>query len=185
MKHIVVLLIASALAVALVGCSSAPSTEAIRLDAPIDMTIEFVDPGWDGETIPVSGRCVSCGGHGRSPAMRVGGLPPEVNEIIVEFNDLRIKDLAKNGGHGTLGYATGGREEAYLPSVREETMSLPKGVRSVRKHQCVFYGHKSGAYKAPCGCGQGNDYVAVVKAVHREGDDIQVLARKTVPMGLF
>jgi hypothetical protein len=149
------------------------------------LEVQFVDAGWDGLEVPFSGRCGDCGGGGRSPALHISGLPAEANEVIVEFNDLRIRELATNGGHGTLAMFTGGRPEITLPSVREETMKLPRGVRSAGKHRCVLFGHKDGAYKAPCGCGQGNEYVARVMAVHREGKDRQILAEKTIAMGLF
>lgn len=168
---------------ALSGCAG--SQQKLQIDPEVHLQVQFCDAGWDGLEIPVTGRCGDCGGGGRSPTLRISGLPPEANEVVVEFNDLRIPDLAKNGGHGTLAVATGGKEEVVLPSVREETMSLPNGVRSVRKHQCVFFGHKAGAYKAPCGCGQGNEYVARVMAVHRSGENSVVLAQKVIALGLF
>ncbi len=149
------------------------------------LDVQFVDSGWDGLEVPFSGRCGDCGGGGRSPALRISGLPAAANEVIVEFNDLRIRELATNGGHGTLAMFTGGRPEITLPSVREETMKLPRGVRSAGKHRCVLFGHKDGAYKAPCGCGQGNEYVVRVMAVHREGKARQILAEKTMAMGIF
>lgn len=165
------------------GCGS--SSPPPKHEPQVNLTVQFTDAGWDGKVIPVDGRCRDCGGRGRSPKMRIGGLPAEANEVIVEFNDRRITDLARNGGHGALGMETGGLEEVVLPSVREETMSLPAGVRCVSKHRCVFYGHKAGAFKAPCGCGQGNDYWATVKAVRRDGDRTKVLAKIEIPLGLF
>lgn len=166
-----------------IGCAG--SKQQLNIDPRVKLSVGFVDAGWNGVEIPVVGRCGDCGGGGRSPALSISGLPTEANEVIVEFNDLRIRDLAQNGGHGTLAVATGGKSEVIFPSVREETMSLPRGVRSVRKHRCVFFGHKGGAYKAPCGCGQGNEYVATVLAVHRTGDRTAVLAQVEVALGLF
>ena len=169
--------------VILAGCSG--SSPSVRLDPRIRLSVAFVDSRWNGEEIPVVGRCGDCGGEGRSPELRIGGLTADVDEVIVEFNDLRIRDLATGGGHGVLGVATGGRPDVVLPSVREETMVLPGGVRSVSKHRCGFYGHKAGAYKAPCGCGHGNTYVAVVKALRHEGDSTVVVAQQTFPLGVF
>ncbi len=166
-----------------IGCAG--SKQELKIDPRIQLTVRFVDAGWDGLEIPFVGRCGDCGGGGRSPALRISGLPAEANEVVVEFNDLRILDLAKNGGHGTLAVATGGKSEVILPSVREETMSLPRGVRSVRKHRCVFFGHKSGAFKAPCGCGQGNEYEATVLAIRRHGENSVVLARTKIALGVF
>jgi len=167
----------------LLGCSG--SKHSIQIDPTIHLVVEFCDAAWNGQDIPVSGRCGDCGGEGLGPEIRVSGLPAEADEVVFEFNDLRIRDLAKNGGHGALGVRTGGREEIVLPSVREETMSLPPGVRSVRKHRCVFYGHKAGAYKAPCGCGYGNEYVATVKAVRIDGEQTVVLAQTQIRLGYF
>jgi len=167
----------------LAGCSG--SSQSIQIDPRIHMVAEFCDDRWNGQEIPVEGRCGDCGGEGLSPELRISGLTAEVDEVTIAFNDLRIPDLAKNGGHGTLGIATAGRAEIILPSVREETMSLPRGVRSVHKHRCVFYGHKAGAYKAPCGCGYGNEYVAVVKAISRNGEKSIVLAQKEIRLGFF
>jgi len=167
----------------LIGCAA--SGESVRIDPTVRLTVEFYDAHWNGLEIPVSGQCGDCGGMGNSPALRIRGLPAEANEVIVEFNDLRIPDLAEYGGHGSLAVATGGRDWVVLPSVREESMSLPVGVRCVHKHRCVVYGHRAGAYKAPCGCGQGNEYVAVIKAVRRSGEDTVVLAVTEFALGIF
>lgn len=164
------------------GCGHQPQAAS---NPTATLSVTFRDAAWDGREVPVIGRCRSCGGDGRSPALLVGGLPPTADEVIVEFNDLRITDLARNGGHGAIGVATGGAAEVVVPSVREETMSLPRGVRCVSKHRCVFYGHKPGAYKAPCGCGHGNVYEATVKAVRREGGKTVVLASTRVALGIF
>jgi len=167
----------------LAGCAGSQKS---RRSAPgTDLSVSFVSSAWDGEEIPIIGRCRNCGGQGHSPALRIGRLPAGADEVVVEFNDLRIPDLASKGGHGTLAMGTRGRREVVLPSVPEETMSLPLGVRSVRQHQCVHFGHKAGAYKAPCGCGQGNEYVARVMAVRRDGDRREVLAEAEIRLGFF
>jgi hypothetical protein len=174
---------AIALIMVLAGCASSSPRSA---PAPRGLlSVAFVDAAWDGREIPVDGRCRECGGRGRSPALVVEGVPADAEDLIVEFNDLRIRDLARNGGHGTLAVATGGATRVTVPSVAEETMRLPAGVRSVRPHRCVFYGHKAGAFKAPCGCGQGNRYAATVKAVRRQGDREVVLASADVLLGVF
>ena len=167
----------------LAGCAG--SQQDLQIDPTIQLTVEFLDGSWNGQEIPVAGRCVECGGSGRSPALRIGGLPTGANEVVVEFNDLRILELAENGGHGTLAVSTRGKDTVILPSVPEETMSIPRGVRSVRPHKCVLFGKRAGAYKAPCGCGQGNEYVAVVLAVKRNGNQSVILARKEIPLGFF
>jgi len=167
----------------LAGCGG--SRPAATTDPAARIVVSFRDAAWDGREVPVIGRCRTCGGDGRSPALRVSGLPAGVDEVIVEFNDLRITDLARNGGHGAIAVATGGKAEVVVPSIREESMTLPPGVRCVSKHRCVFYGHKPGAYKAPCGCGHGNVYQATVKAVRSEGGRTTVLATTKVSLGVF
>jgi hypothetical protein len=167
----------------LVGCAS--SGLQVQIDPQVHLTVQFCDAGWDGRAIPVAGRCQDCGGLGRSPALRIGGLPAEATEVIVEFDDLRILDLREDGGHGTIAIATGGKPEVVLPSVDEETMSLPPGVRCVRQHRCVIFGHDPGAFKAPCGCGQGNEYAATVMAVRQSGELGVVLARTVINLGAF
>jgi hypothetical protein len=170
-------------AVGLVGCAgSGPVTQ---IDPTVQLTVSFHDPHWNGIEVPVSGRCGDCGGRGMSPALHIGGLPAQATEVTVAFNDLRIIPLSTNGGHGTLGVSTGGKSEVFLPSVPEESMSLPRGVRCVRKHQCAYYGHKAGAYKAPCGCGQGNEYEAVIRAVRRVDGKTTILAETKLALGVF
>ena len=171
------------LAVLLAGCAG--SSGSSRRAAVPDLVVAFVDADWGGDEIPVSGRCRNCGGQGRSPALRITGVPAGADEVVVAFNDLRVPDLSENGGHGTLAVETDGASEVVLPSVYEETMSLPPGVRSVHKHRCVRYGHQKGAYKAPCGCGSGNVYAAEVRAVRRDGKDLVVLARGEILLGRF
>lgn len=100
------------------GCDG--SSYRMNLEPGVQLTVQFADAAWDGREIPVDGRCRQCGGRGRSPALRIGGLPAAANDVIVEFNDLRIPDLARNGGHGTLAVATGGQPTVVLPSVNEE-----------------------------------------------------------------
>lgn len=167
----------------LAGCSG--SGPAVRIDPDMELTVEFCDPSWNGDGIPTRGRCSDCGGEGPSPALRIGGLTDRVDAVVVEFNDLRILELRENGGHGAIGMDTDGQEEIILPSVREETMKLPRGVRCVHPHRCVQFGHKGGAYKAPCGCGYGNPYAATVLAIDREGDREFVVARTVIRLGSF
>ncbi|MEZ4386170.1 MAG: hypothetical protein R3D98_01065 [Candidatus Krumholzibacteriia bacterium] len=177
------LLVVGLLAACLIGCGGPDQT--IALDPSVQLRVRFGDPAWDGLEVPESGRCRDCGGQGRSPALWIDGVPAAAEEIVVEFNDLRIPDLARNGGHGTLAVATGGQDRVFLPSVREETMSLPRTVRCVRPHRCVFFGHSAGAYMAPCGCGHGNRYAATVMAVRHDGERTVVLARTEISLGVF
>lgn len=169
--------------VALAGCRGGAGE--VATDPTSRLVVTFDDPRWTGEEVPVVGRCRDCRGQGMSPALRISGLPSSADEVVVEFNDLRVVDLARHGGHGTLSVATGGASEVVLPSVREETMDLPAGVRCVRPHRCGFYGHAPGAYKAPCGCGQGNEYVAVVSAVKNVDGKQRVLAEGRIRVGFF
>jgi len=157
----------------------------IKLDTEIDLRVSFVDSSWDGVAVPYAGRCRDCGGAGMSPALRIAGLPPEAHEVVVEFNDLSFLALSEDGGHGTLAMATGGAAEIVLPSLREESMKLPQGVRSLRKHRCSPYGHEPGAYKAPCGCGQGNVYAATILVMGRAGEKTVKLARTEIALGAF
>ena len=168
---------------ALAGCAG--SGQKAQLDPRVHLTVHFVDSGWDGQTVPAWGRCRDCGGEGLSPALRIGGLPPEATEVVVEFDDLSFLALSEDGGHGTLAIATGGLDEVVLPSVHEETMTLPQGVRCVRKHRCSPYGHEPGAFKAPCGCGNGNEYMATVMALRGRGDDEVLLAKTEIALGSF
>jgi hypothetical protein len=131
-----------------------------------ELSISFVDPKWDGKKVPKSGQCQNCGGEGLSPALLVKNIPKNTNYLIAEFNDKSMPSLSKGGGHGAIRVKISEKTEFVIPPVQEQTFDLPTGIDTESEHKAPL--GKSGAYMAPCGCGNENNYEATIMAIQSE-----------------
>lgn len=153
--------------------------------ADAELTVEFVDPAWDGNRIPKGQQCKKFKGNGSTPALRVSNIPKGANAIIVEFNDASFSRLSNNGGHGKIGWKIEGGGETVLTPVPGGTDNLPEGTWLVKKNRATGAWSSPG-YLPPCSGGQGNKYVAVVIAVRMAGDDVaEELAEVDITLGRF
>jgi len=168
----------------LAGCAGTGAIIYTPTETVAELQVSFVDSSWDGTTIPVSGICKEGRGGGRSPSMRIGGIPSGADAIVVEFNDTGRPYLAEYGGHGAIWMATGGATELVIPSVQERSSELPAGVHMEHAHMAEGFG--PGAYLAPCSLGMGHLYVAHIMAVRRQGPEGPLLlAEASLPLGLY
>lgn len=136
-----------------------------------DLTVEFADPAWDGSRIPAGQHCEKFGGNGSTPPLKVSGIPPEADAIVVEFNDRDSRRLSYDGGHGKIGFIIEpGVGTVVLPPVLGGTNDMPDGVWLVKKNRATGAWSTPG-YIPPCSGGRNNMYEAEVYAVIREGDD--------------
>lgn len=151
------------------------------------LTVSFVNPEWNGKTIPSGQQCRMFGGKGGTPALKVDDIPAGANAIIIEYNDLSFGPLSNGGGHGTIGHWIKG-PSATLAAVPGETASdLPANTFIERKALSSGQ-YASPGYLPPCSGGRGNTYAAVVKAVYkatREGEESQLLAQQKITLGSY
>lgn len=164
MKKILIPL--SATAVLLAGCVSGPYKPVDNL-AKLD--VSFVDPAWDGKTVPKIGICQPYEGKGDTPALKVKGIPAGANAIVVEYSDRSFAPM-DNGGHGVLRYTIAkGQAEVVLPATPGMTDKMPEGVTIESNNR----GQRNVApgYRGPCSGGRGNLYEGVVKAVFKGAND--------------
>jgi hypothetical protein len=149
-----------------------------------ELTISFIDSKWDGKKVPKSGQCQNCGGEGFSPALLVRNIPKNTNYLIAEFNDKSMPSLSKGGGHGAIRVQIPPKTEFVIPPVKEQTFDLPAGVETESEHKAPL--GKSGAYMAPCGCGNENNYEVTIMAVQSEqtGQGL-LLGRGKIKLGEF
>lgn len=120
-------------------------------------------PPWDGKTVPAGQQCKLNGGNGKTPPIKVTGMPDGTRWIVVEFNDRSYAPLANNGGHGKIGFPVSG-STATLPPVPGMTARLPGRAVVVAKARTSGR-YASPGYLPPCSGGKGNRYTAVVKAL--------------------
>lgn len=156
------------------SCSGYKSAENVA-----DLSVSFVDPKWDGQKIPESGRCRSCGGKGFSPALMVRNIPQYTDTLIAEFND-------KSAGifHGAVRFRISQKSEFVIPSVQEQTLDLPQGVEIESEHRAPF--GDRGAYMAPCGCGSEYVYEATILAIRTEPSGQKwLLGKGKINLGKF
>ena len=149
-----------------------------------EIEVSFVDPAWDGETVPAGQQCQKFGGQGESPALLVTGVPAAADLLTLDFSDGSYAAMDK-GGHGKIAYRIElGAGTVTIPSVAGHTMDLPDGFEVVEAHQAPTW-DKAGAYLPPCSGGRGNRYYVTVRAVHRAGEELQLLAEAVVEMGKY
>ena len=153
--------------------------------AESELVVEFSDPIWDGDKIPKGQHCKKFGGDGSTPPLKVSNIPEGANAIIVEFNDSSYAKLSRNGGHGKVGWKLEGGTEAILKPVPGGTDTLPQGTWLVKKNRAKG-AWRSPGYLPPCSGGKRNKYVAVVKAVRMDGDDVaEELAKAKITLGKY
>jgi hypothetical protein len=150
----------------------------------VDLAISFDDPKWDGEKVPKAGQCKNCGGEGLSPALLIKNIPQEADLIIVEFNDKSMPSLSKGGGHGAIRFNIQKQTEFIVPSIAEQTLELPEGIELESQHRAPV--GKPGAFMAPCGCGNENNYEATILAAKSEqSGERKILGRGKIFLGKF
>ncbi|WP_205470728.1 hypothetical protein [Breoghania sp. L-A4] len=117
------------------------------------------------------------GGNGKTPPMKVSGLPKGTEWIHAEFNERSYKPLSRNGGHGVIGYPVKGNA-ANLPA---NSTSLPGGAKVIKAARASGK-YASRGYLPPCSGGRGNQYFADLKAVGKGG---KVLGQARVELGRY
>lgn len=156
------------------SCSDYKSAENVAT-----LSISFIDPIWDGKTIPASGQCRNCGGGGLSPSLSIKNIPKDADFIIAEF-----KDKSMGVFHGAIRFQISQKSEFVIPSIPEQTLRLPQNVEIESEHRAPL--GERGAYMAPCGCGTENMYEATVLAIKKEASGQKILLGKgTVSLGKF
>jgi hypothetical protein len=183
MRSFVVLFVALVVLVAfalVAGCggTKAPETRGVAL------SIEFADAAWKGGAVPYVGRCVQCSGSGVSPELIVRNVPKKAKALVIEFYNVTLKESGAVANHGAFRILLDGQPDIVVPSVPEQTMSMPVGV-TVEKEHGSQYG-RPGAYLAPCSCNSLDRYEVVVTTDKHEkwrDDGYEILAQGRLDMG--
>ena len=148
------------------------------------LTVSFADPQWTGGAVPQNQVCSRFGGAGATPRLKVDGVPPGADAIIVWFSDEDYLPMG-DGGHGVLRFKIDSGPSVTLVSVPGETDQLPDGVTAEQKHHGASAG---GVYMPRCSGGRGHHYTAEVRAVKSSSDPgkpAEVLARGKITIGTF
>ena len=156
------------------------------VDRPAQLQVSFADPQWDGLSVPVGQRCRWAGGNGSTPPLRVAGIPPGANALLVAFSD-RSYFLMDHGGHGELGlWLHDAPTSVSIPAVAGESLALPDGMFVERRHQGWLRGH-GGAYLPPCSGGRGHHYYATLRAVYKaaDGGESRLLGEGRIELGEY
>ena len=153
-----------------------------------NLKVSFVDPIWDGKTVPIGQQCQRFGGSNPStPRLMIKGIPAETNAIIMEYSDRSYPPM-DDGGHGKIGYRIpGNTKEIIIPSVPGHSFDLPEGFFIVSPHQAPGW-DKAGAYMPPCSGGRGNSYYVTVKAVYQsssENKEFKLIGQAVLELGTY
>lgn len=179
----------------LASCASDTSDEvkdASELEAPKNFEVVLAsDSHWDGEIFPAAGSCTSLGGMALTPSLVVKKAPAGTNVILLEFNNLSIKGLDKDGGLGTVGYvyeAPADGSEVVLRPVQGGKVELPYPAFLERNHRVP--NALPAAYYAPClKRGFEQEISVTAKAIKRTGDvykqNSEVLEEVVIPLGVL
>jgi hypothetical protein len=155
-------------AAAVAAILAAVAAPALAQDA---LTLKFIDPAWDGQTVPADQHCPLQGGHGATPPIEVSGLPDGTTMVNVAFNDETYQPM-NNGGHGIIGFdVTPQNGTADLPSVPGNSADLPAGAHVVTAARGTG-DYASPGYLPPCSGGNGNLYTATVTALDASGKEL-------------
>nr|WP_143027045.1 hypothetical protein [Rhodospira trueperi] len=164
------------------GCQTTSGSQTAQRSSLPSLEVAFTDPTWTGDRLPSGQHCTKFGGNGSTPPLAVSALPAGTSEIVLAFNDLSYPPLARNGGHGKIGFPVpDGADSVMLPAVPGETRDLPGGAYVVARNRA------SGSYSAPgylppCSGGKGNTYNAVVTARDASGTP---LAEGRITLGRY
>lgn len=154
--------------------------------AASELKVSFADSAWNGKKVPAGQQCTKFGGKGATPSLKVEGIPPEANAIIVEFNDRSYHPLSYDGGHGKVRFSLkGGETSVVLPAVPGEIDKFPEGIFLEKRNQATGEYARPG-YLPPCSGGNGNAYFADVLAVEKVGSNKpKVLAKTRIELGSY
>ncbi len=153
----------------LILTSSVNAEQVISASDVIEMHLSFADANWDGKVIPEGQQCREFGGNGASPRIKIKGIPPQANNLVLEFSDATYKPC-DNGGHGVINYQLSkGSKQIIVPSIPGQTFNLPKGFSLIKEHCGANLMMERGAYIGPCP-GIGNLYYVTVKALYRKDE---------------
>ncbi len=151
------------------------ANNALAADFNVDL-----DASWDGIDVPAGQQCTLFGGNGATPPFYVTDLPAGTAVIHIEFNDLSFAPLAKDGGHGIIGFAVSS-SSVDLVSVPGLSAELPEGIFVVSAARSSGR-YASDGYLPPCSGGRGNNYSADIIALDANGVE---LGSVTVAIGRY
>lgn len=139
----------------------------------VTMNVSFVDPIWDGVTLPAGQECKKNGGDGSTPEMSLTNVPAGTVEFQVEYNDLDFRGEETGGFHGIIGYTHAGGTEATLIKVPGDIdTGYPTGTRLIQNNK-GFGAWTSLGYLPPCSvASQTHRYAAKIFAVDADGNTI-------------
>jgi len=174
----------------LAACASEPEETVTVPSDNLDISLPQ-GSRWGGKLFPPEGSCTTLGGLALTPTFVVKHVPQGTNVILLEFNNLSIKGLDRNGGLGTVGYvynAPADGSEVVLLSVPGGKVDLPKPAFLEKNHRVDSSG--PAAYYAPCLKRELDQEISVTaKAVRRTGNVYQqyseVLDEVVIPLGVL
>jgi hypothetical protein len=144
----------------------------MAVPAAAKMQVSLLAP-WDGKKVPAGQECRIDGGNGKTPPMKIVGLPQGTAWILVEYNDKSYQPLSTKGGHGSIGYKVSGTS-ATLPAIPGMTKDLGSKAWVVKPARSTG-DYASKGYLPPCSGGRGNRYSADVKAVDSAGKVLETV----------
>ena len=131
-----------------------------------DHKITFMDPMWDGKTIPSEQRCVKQSGKNpHTPKLKITNLPSGTKYLLMYITD---DNVGRVGQHGIFRLEVpSGATEVIFPRIHEQAKTMPPGV-TIEKGEW-WYMSRRGHYLPPCSNGRRHLYYSDITAFG-EGD---------------
>jgi len=131
-----------------------------------DHKITFMDPMWDGKTIPDKQQCPSRGAgvNPHTPKLKITNLPAGTKYLLMVITD---ENYGRSGDHGIFRLKVpSGATEVIFPRIYQLKEELPSGVTIEKGNR---WGMGVGHYIAPCSGGKNNNYYSDI-IPYGEGD---------------
>jgi hypothetical protein len=124
-----------------------------------DHKISFMDPMWDGKTIPSGMECSRQGGEKpHTPKLKVTNLPKGTSYLRMVITD---ESYGGEGFHGIFKIKVPtGASEIVIPRIYELVEELPSGIELERANGNPGGGR--GHYLPPCSGGRKHNYYAEI-----------------------
>lgn len=167
--------------------SNSEDTEKKTLQEIVNATwfnISFVDPMWDGKTIPEGQWCSIFDGEGETPKLLIENIPDNTLALSISYSD-RSFAANDNGWHGIIGITIEPWQTSVtIPSIPGETLALPDDMFVIEEARSQR--SKGGVYLPPCSGWSGNEYYITVDALSTvDIENADILGSKDIEMWVY
>ena len=148
-----------------------------------ELELSFIDPIWDGITVPEGQWCSMFNGNGSSPEIQVHNIPEETLSLSIAVSD-RSFTANDNGWHGIFGLLIENSTSTIIPSIPGESFEVDDNVFVIEEARGGR--SKGGIYLPPCSGWNVNEYYITVQALDStDPTTANILATQDIELGAY